>query len=175
MSKPSSRYIYTMQHSYEIADLLQTLFISELLAPSRCLWLVSPWISDVPVLDNSGNQLTSFEPSWARRKVLLSEVIAKLIEMDCAVRIATRPDRHNQTFKERLEAKVGVDTNWRIYERAILHNKGLLGDDYFLNGSMNFTYNGIFISEEHVHFTTDMKDVAENRIVMSGRWGDERS
>ena len=39
-------------------DLLQMLFLSELLAPSRCLWLVSPWISDIPVIDNRIERLS---------------------------------------------------------------------------------------------------------------------
>jgi hypothetical protein len=30
-----------------VRELLQIVFASELLAPSRCLWLVSPWLREV--------------------------------------------------------------------------------------------------------------------------------
>ena len=36
----------------EIRELLESLFAAELLSPSRCLWLVSPWLTDLELLDN---------------------------------------------------------------------------------------------------------------------------
>ena len=34
-------------------EVLQLIFASELIQPSRCLWLVSPWLRNIPILDNS--------------------------------------------------------------------------------------------------------------------------
>ncbi|MBD3920998.1 phosphatidylserine/phosphatidylglycerophosphate/cardiolipin synthase family protein [Paenibacillus sp. PR3] len=173
MSDTPSRYIYTMQHSREISDLLQSLFVAELIAPSRCIWLVSPWISDIPVIDNQSNQFTSLEPSWARKQVYISDVIARLVEMGTTVRIGTRDNDHNELFIERVTSKISEHNKFSIKTSPLLHNKGLLADDFYLNGSMNFTYNGISISEEYVQLVTNAKEIAENRVTFAARWGDE--
>ena len=47
------RYIYSRFGSRHVADLLQAIFAAEILRPSARMWIVSPWISDIPVLDNT--------------------------------------------------------------------------------------------------------------------------
>ena len=47
----------------------------ELLLPSRDLWLVSAWISDVPVVDNSGGQFATVAPEWPRSRIRLVPVL----------------------------------------------------------------------------------------------------
>ena len=44
--------------STEAASLLANLFAAELVSPSECIWLVSPWISDIQILDNEAAPLT---------------------------------------------------------------------------------------------------------------------
>ena len=65
--------------SGEAALLLSSVFLAELLAPSKCLWIVSPWISDVPLIDNSAD---SIEPlrSFGPRFIRLTEVLVTLAE-----------------------------------------------------------------------------------------------
>jgi hypothetical protein len=48
--------------SEEAARLLAALFATELVAPSTCLWLVSPWISNVPVIDNETATFDALAP-----------------------------------------------------------------------------------------------------------------
>jgi hypothetical protein len=50
------------------------------------------------------------------------------------------------------------------------HDKGLVGDDYELAGSMNFTRAGININTEHVILRTDPSLVAERRLQLNARW-----
>ena len=63
--------------STEAASLLANLFAAELVSPSECIWLVSPWISDIQILDN---EASAFDPlnRWGPRVVRLSEVLATL-------------------------------------------------------------------------------------------------
>lgn len=172
MNQCQTRFIHTMNSHQEIKDLLQTIFVLELLMPSKQIWLVSPWISDIPVLDNRANQFLTLEPRWARRLVTFSEVLAKLLEMGTRVIIATRPASHNETFLQSLREKAfGCHQRLFINKQAILHSKGLLGDDYYLCGSMNFTFNGITVYEESLQFFTDPAIVAENRMQFMAHWG----
>ncbi len=39
-----------------------------------------------------------------------------------------------------------------------------MGDDYYLSGSMNVTYNGVEINEEGIVFETDASQIATARI-----------
>ena len=41
----------------EVRELLQSIFVSELLRPSKEIWLVSPWLSDIEVVDDTAAQI----------------------------------------------------------------------------------------------------------------------
>ena len=48
--------------------------------------------------------------------------------------------------------------------------RALLGDQFLLNGSMNFTHNGVQLLDEWVRFDTDTQAVAEARLAFRARW-----
>jgi phosphatidylserine/phosphatidylglycerophosphate/cardiolipin synthase-like enzyme len=167
-----SRHIHSRLSSRQIPDLLQIIFVAELIAPSQYLWLVSPWVSDIPVIDNTANTFLCLEPSWYRSHIRLSQVLTTLAERGTNVNIATRNDIHNQRFIEQIKAKTEhqkLPLQFHITEE--LHAKGILGDSYYLAGSMNFTYNGIIVNEEAVTYETSPEAIAEQQLIFSSRWG----
>src|SRR4026209_1396521 len=90
-------------------ELLQIMFASELLAPSRCLWIVSPWLRDVPVLDNATGSFAALCSEFPRSDVRLSQVLRELIDRGTSVVIATRPDSGNrQVIEGILGARQGA-------------------------------------------------------------------
>jgi phosphatidylserine/phosphatidylglycerophosphate/cardiolipin synthase-like enzyme len=161
-------------NSREIVDLMQSIFVSELLSPSRCLWIVSPWISDIPLIDNRSNQFLTLEPNWARRKVVFSEVLAHLLQRGTTIHIAAKPDQKNRTFLEAMRARGAGLNKLEIHLSAALHSKGILGDDFYLSGSMNITFNGIELADESVQFHMDPEVVSSNRIDFLNWWGGEK-
>jgi len=167
-----SRYIHSRLSSRQVPDLLACIFVAELMTPSRCLWLISPWISDIPVIDNNANTLLCLEPSWSRTRVHLSQVLATLAEQGTTVHIATRPDTHNHSFLEGLKTRIDrLDVAVRFHIAEELHTKGILGDGYYLAGSMNFTYNGITVNEEALTYETSPEVIAEQQLIFTNRWG----
>ncbi|MFG1757036.1 phospholipase D-like domain-containing protein DpdK [Micromonospora echinofusca] len=154
----------------DLEALLQAVFIGELLAPSEEIWIVSPWISDIGVVDNTDGAFTGLEPSWGARHVRLSEMLLRLAARGTRVFVEVRPDEHNARFLQRLQQN---ETANRVQVRRspVLHEKGLLGDAYLLNGSMNFTYNGVQLLDEWVRFDTDPRAIAEARLAFRARWG----
>src|SRR4051794_28310493 len=104
MSESSSRIIRSRSGDRQLSDLLQLTFGAELLMPSRCIWLVSPWITDVPIIDNRSNAFTTIQPRWPRTEIRLARVIEALAERGATVRIATRPDPINNDFVHKLES-----------------------------------------------------------------------
>jgi phosphatidylserine/phosphatidylglycerophosphate/cardiolipin synthase-like enzyme len=161
---------------HDVEHLLQSILAAELISPSELLWLVSPWVSDVAVLDNRSGALTGLEPTWASRSISLVEVLVALLGRGTRIVVATRTDAHNRRFLDRLAAgarAAGVDERLRILqdERERLHEKGLLGDDYYLSGSMNFTQSGIRLNDEAVKYELDEEAVARARVHFRQHYG----
>jgi hypothetical protein len=174
----SSRRIFKgkMRAESEVANLLQSILAAELVAPSSELWLVSPWISDIPVIDNRSAGFSTIEPSWGRRLVLLSEALSTLIKRGTRVVVATRPDEHNDRFLYALRtaaASAGLSERLLVHQdgREALHEKGLLGEDYFVSGSMNFTESGIRLNDEALTFEMDESAVAHARLHFRQHYG----
>lgn len=183
MSAPSSgRTILKRGDEAAVLSLLRTVFAAELVQPSETLWLVSPWISDVPLLDNRADAFRHLEPQWPRTEIRLGAVLATLVARGTRLVIATRPGRRvepdegtraTDRFLETLRQRVPPDGLLVVHREAWrIHTKGLLGDRYLLSGSMNFTYSGVKVNEEMVRFTTSETEVAEARIEFRGAWSD---
>jgi hypothetical protein len=166
-----ARYIYSRFGTRQVADLLQSIFAGELLQPSVRLWIVSPWISDIPIIDNRANSFSSIVPAWSRTQVRLSVVLLRLLESGSVVHIATRGDEsHNTEFISRMRDRAAGHPRLRLHLTSELHDKGILGDGFYLAGSMNFTYSGISVNQEALHFSVDQSVVAQHQVTFRARW-----
>lgn len=173
---PTDRHIHTRFGSRQVAELLQTIFAAELVAPSLYLWIVSPWISDVPILDNSTNSFSTLVGDWPRGRIRLSAVLGHLLRRGTMVLVAARPIEHNRDFFTQLRLQAGdIGDRLRIVETETLHEKGILGDGFYLSGSMNITHSGLTFNDEVLHFFTDPETVAVNRQLYTQWWGGEVS
>jgi len=172
---PDQRNTFTTQATSreEIREILEGIFVSELLVPSDTLWLVSPWITDIDILDNRAGQFSSLVPTWGLRRIRLSEVFAHIMEQS-RVHIVARPDAHNDSFLQKmrdLSRASDSPDNLRVVIRDTLHLKGLLGQDYYLSGSMNLTYNGVEVNHEGVSLDRSMVAIAGARIHFQESYG----
>lgn len=167
--KASARLIVkTMKGSRdEVRDLLESLIATELLFPGRDIWLVSPWVTDLPLLDNRAGAYFGIEPGWPKSYLKLSELLAYSLKSSpgTQLKVVTRPDQHNKSFCNRLTELARLDGNSERLmidsNRDKLHIKGFAGDNFSLKGSMNFTYNGIEVLEETVELETDPNRVSQ--------------
>ena len=154
--------------SGEAFSLLAALMATELLQPSKCLWLISPWISDLILLDNSAGTYDALR-RWGTRPVRLAEILATLLSSSAAVVIATTPDPNNRRFVDRLLSlakDARHDDRLSVFEDEsdMLHAKSIVADDFALVGSMNLTYTGVHLREEYLELKIDPEFVAEARI-----------
>jgi hypothetical protein len=165
------RYVYSKFGTRQVGDLIQTIVTAELMQRSRRFWIVSPWISDIPVLDNRNNAFSTIVPGWAHTQVRLSSVLLRLLDQGSTVHVVTRANEaHNRDFLSRLRELAGSQERLFMHSPSELHDKGLLGDGYYLGGSMNFTFSGISVNEEALHFTTDRSVVAQQHVSFAARW-----
>lgn len=158
----------------ELADALQCLFVSEVLVPSTPLWIVTPWISDVPIINNRAGRFTGLIPGLPQRWIRLGEILEQQLVRGGSLVIACRPDDHNQSFTDQLQRRVrevGSEQRVRVCMAADLHEKGILTETLFFGGSMNLTYNGLRVLEEAIHLTDESDPVARTRAAYQDRWG----
>jgi phosphatidylserine/phosphatidylglycerophosphate/cardiolipin synthase-like enzyme len=132
--------------------------------------LVSPWIRDIPVLDNTTGSFLSPCPDFPLSEIRLSLVVRQLLARRAQVVIATRPDRENTQVYDSLRG-TGADDSLIFQEPAELHAKGIVGDTFSLIGSMNLTYNGIDRLTEMLIFETDRPKVEQLRLSFRREYG----
>lgn len=163
------RHIYksatTAQHA--VRDVLTTLFVREMLVPSKTLFLVEPWISNIVIIDNRDGTFDALNPEWGRREVRLTEILASLAASGVKIYIVIRPESHNRWFLEKLDealSDAGVHEQCQVHELAELHTKGILSDRAALIGSMNLTENGVSFNDEYVHVAFDKQTISDARV-----------
>jgi len=156
-----------------IRDLLQSLFVCELVRPSQPLWLFFAWVTDIEVVDNSARQFSALCPDWPAAPIRLSTVLDGLLTRGGSVNVVLRQDPHNHAFVARLQGlrqRHGTaSVKWCI--RPEFHEKGMLGDGYVLTGSMNLTVSGLTVNDEHIILRCDPAMVAQRRIELASKWG----
>jgi hypothetical protein len=154
-----------------IRDLLQSLLVAEVLSPSAPLWILSGWISDIPIIDNRAGQFSAADAEWPLGTVSLSMVLRTIVKRGGTISIVLRDVEHNLPFFRRI-ASLRTEFSQRV--RAVLiadfHEKGIVGADYDLSGSMNLTHRGLDVNDEHLILRTDSATVAARRLTLEGHW-----
>lgn len=171
MSAPAVRVISMPEQRRSLENLFQSLLSSELLAPSKRLWLSSAWISDIAILDNSARQFQALCPEWEMRRIRLSECLDGICLRGGRVVLVLRDEPHNEEFIAAIKNGCG----WKagrigLILRETQHVKTLVGEYCMLDGSMNFTHNGITLNDERVSYRCDQQGVQEELISLEGRW-----
>jgi hypothetical protein len=89
--------------SQSIIELIQSLFVLELIKPSRRVWLGSAWISDIPILDNEALSFSDLEPSWSADMISLSTLLLTIAQRGTEVIIITRESKENRDFIQKIK------------------------------------------------------------------------
>lgn len=154
-------------------ELLRSIFVAELTSPSSVIWLVSPWISDIPVIEDSSEGFASII-GGPGASLTLSEGLARLAARGTTIRIVTRP-REAEDFTSALHrhlAQRPCKERVRVQKIEDLHTKSLVGDGYQVRGSMNFTFNGMERNHELTEFDTEPALNAELKMGFERLYGD---
>ena len=153
----------------QLRETLSDLLIGLILYPDE-IWLVSPWVSDLDLLDNRAGDWDSIEPAWGARQVRFSEMLATAVASGCSLRLVTKSDEMNQKFYDRLVSGLSSSFEVSKLEKDTLHTKGMLCSSFFLSGSMNFTYSGTHRNDERVELTIDANKISEAKIEFEERY-----
>jgi hypothetical protein len=151
--------------SIELTQALSSLLAIELLSPSNVVYLLSPWLSDVVLLRNAFGQFRSVVPEISEKDVRLSQLLNSLAERGTRVRITCRPYQpQTENFLSKLVSRI------EIKKAETLHEKGLISARFYLRGSMNFTFSGVYLNDEHIEITTEPEQVTRALAEANLRW-----
>ncbi|HSH82660.1 MAG TPA: phospholipase D-like domain-containing protein DpdK [Herpetosiphonaceae bacterium] len=141
--------------SLQLSDCLASLLALELISPSRRLYLLSPWISDMALLSSRFGQFRAIMPELGSTELRLAGVLTALAERGAEIRVLCR---RGHAYTEAFLRSLPGEVQWRYIDT--LHEKGLIGDHFYLRGSMNFTYSGVNLNDESVELTTEPSEIA---------------
>ena len=103
----------------------------------------------------------------------LSDVLKAILEQGSDIVVISNHDQHNVEFLSRVEQLRSLyPGRAHIIQTDGVHEKGILSDNFTLDGSMNFTFSGININQEYLSYRCDPGIVQERRMVLESRWGD---
>ena len=143
------------------------MFVGELLVIGERVWLISPWISNVVIIDNRSGSYDVLNPEWGRTEIRLVEVLNSLMIRGVQVVVVTCDIEENRAFIKSMKDSVdlhSLESFLTVKYKEKLHTKGILLAKCLLMGSMNITYNGIEIKDESIQFSVDPEDLAITRL-----------
>jgi hypothetical protein len=149
--------------------LLDAVLLSELLSPSKEIWLISAWISDVLAIDNTRGDYDSLFADASARIYSLSEVLAQLTVSGTVLHVVARAAEHNDAFLFRLGRRAKPERLIVVRDFDV-HEKTLCGQDWLLTGSMNFTLRGMLVNDEAITYKVSETAAAAARIDFARRW-----
>lgn len=150
-----------------LRELLQTMFVAEMLHTGGTLWIVSPWVSNVVLIDNRSGNFDSLNPEWGRREVRLAELLTALMARGSRIVLVTRDIETNKSLVNSLRDETirqALEGHLVVVLRNELHTKGIVFSRSMLIGSMNLTYNGLEINDESIEFCIELEDIARTRL-----------
>ena len=157
-----------------LADVLMTAFVADLISPSQSVWLLSPWISDIPVVDNRGGEILGLVPGAPIRHLTLCEMLRFMAGQGSRVTVVVRNERGNDSVAARLtEPGSGSQSEVIVIRVENLHDKGFLTDHVYFEGSMNFTHYGQTVNEEGVSIHMDPDLLGRMRLDFDARFRGE--
>ncbi|MFB8403875.1 phospholipase D-like domain-containing protein DpdK [Streptomyces sp. NPDC055912] len=151
-----------------IDSILSAALMAEMLNPSSTLWLVSPWITDVQVIDNSHGTFDAFFGDVPPSGWRLSDTLLRIAGAGAHVHVVTRPAPHNDAFLRRIEAPE-LD-RVHVQRDPDVHEKTLCGQEWILTGSMNYTVRGLAKNDELVTYNVGGPAAGQARLDLAQRW-----
>ena len=148
-----SRDIYSRDGGKKVRDLLASFFGVLLLSGTndKPMYLISPWLSDFKLMDNAFGQfkdLFRINTSLGENShILFSEAFLEA-SGSVPIRIITWPDVKSKAFACNFVGAKNIQIKFEKDQRD--HQKGLLSALFYFEGSMNFTYSGVYKNREKI-------------------------
>ncbi len=155
-------------------EVLEHFFLAETLAPSRQLWIVSPWLRNFVLFDNRNGGFEAVLPDAPRRELRLLDVLREQLMAGTGMTVVTRAPPYDGGIHQALK-DIAVELGCPQLVRSVVandvHTKGVVGESAAIIGSMNFTHSGIEANTELVELTNDSEVVSRLALEFTAAFG----
>ncbi len=133
-----------------------------LLRPSKPTYFASPWITDFVLFNNQFRAFSTLFPALAdETRITFSKYIAQLSEVS-EIRIMTTNSMISREFLE-IDNLKRPGISFRIVP-DLTHEKGILAQSFYIEGSMNLTHRGARVNGEKVTYCVAATQVGADKI-----------
>ena len=133
-----------------------------LLKPSKPTYFASPWITDFVLFNNQFRAYSTLFPALAdEARITLSRYIGQLSQVS-EIRIMTTNSKLSRQFLE-LDSLKRQNVSFRIVP-DLTHEKGILAQSFYVEGSMNLTHRGARVNGEKVTYCVASTQVGADKI-----------
>ncbi|MBO9128576.1 phospholipase D-like domain-containing protein DpdK [Bacillus sp. 165] len=160
-----NRIIRSHNGTVTLKDCLTSIFSLEAALPSKEIYLISPFLSNSPIIQNALDEYTDLFPLVEGKLIYLSDILKTLAWRGSSIRIICDPERIET---RRFISQLGDSAEIKKLNNN--HEKGLVTSRIYLHGSMNFTYRGININGENVRITSNGVEVNQAFMSARARW-----
>lgn len=168
-----TREIYIRKSTLLPKPFIESIFATEFVNPSRNLWIVSPWVTDLDILDNVARRFSILDPDWPSSPVQLSKIIEGLLTKGTIIHFVVNTDDHNKALILKLnQLRIEYPDHLHVKIDQLLHEKGIVSDNFLLDGSMNLTFNGFNINTEFIRYSCNKESIAQKKIAFQENYGD---
>lgn len=172
----ASRDLWSHGSGRQIPDLLASALSMLLLRrdDSRPFYVASPYLSDFVLFRNDFGEMSALAPALADGGSMSFARYLGRLAQDREVRIVTSQAPVSQAFAESPSLAVpGIE--FRCGDRMV-HEKGVLGPGFYIEGSMNLTHSGVYVNGEKISYHTSVDAGGEEKIARAylefdRRWG----
>lgn len=165
----ANRIIRSNKQSTILSDSLASLLILEAINPSKEIYIISPWITNSKILDNSNNDYSDLFHLAQGSNINLIDILNTYAFLGSKIKIiCNRNEPSTQEFIKLVKTRNYENIEFRYLDRD--HEKGMVTENFYIHGSMNFTFNGIHINGEKVRITTDTHDINSATLDVRARW-----
>jgi hypothetical protein len=156
-----SRDIWSHGSGIALRELLASVLSNLLMqgVSTRAVYFSSPWMSDFPLFQNHFGEFSALFPDRPDQiQIRFTDFLARLSEHR-PVRLITVSNETSEAFARTpiwhecngIELRFAPET---------YHEKGVLAPDFYIDGSMNLTFSGVFIRDEKVTYYTEREPSA---------------
>jgi hypothetical protein len=129
----------------------------------RPAYFSSPWISDFVLFENRFREYGALFPDMAdQAEIRFSDYLIRLTTR-LPVRIITTRSETSEAFLKSLELRHALKIPHRFAEDEY-HEKGILAPSFYIEGSMNITYSGVYVRGEKITYHSTWGAQGANKI-----------
>ena len=148
-----SRYIWSHEAVSLHKDLLASCCSSLLLSTTsrQPVYFSSPWMSNFVLFANPFNEWAGLFPDIANQVEIHFAEFLKRLSSIRPVRLVLVANPTSKAFV-RIPAIEGTSAIETRFAPETYHEKGILTDEFYIEGSMNLTYSGVHRNHEKIVF-----------------------